>query len=866
MSVSNGEKANETTFNTSFISTETDSQTIAKIDLNRTGSGAQIPDAQQKINDNKTDIDTNRADIDTNDTELADHETRISTNESDISTAQADILALEGDTVDLTTNQTIAGEKTFTNDAVFNGDLTVNGTTTTVNTATLDVTDKNITVNNTGSDATAEGAGLTVERVGTDGSFIYEDALDNKFKGGALGSETEFSGIVKDTFANLSLISTPSTSNLYFATDTLETFRSDGTQLLPLGSGGGGGGLDVFYTFTNEDIKAADFSTGNNATFLTAGSLVGTLTDDIVTPISSSSSLKYTSAAVSINDWIASPVIDLDLKQRGQDVGVNFWYTLPSASEYEVVIWDVTNSAKLNSPLDQITETSNRTRFSTSVFIPSTCTQIRWGLHAITEQGSGPIITLDDLEKTLNPFSYQDIAEDQYINFSDHAGFGSTNTQIPYFTTEVANTGKELLSIGNNSVDGFSITANKPCSVNVTYNYLSSATSFQMGFSLNSSQLTTAIGSINLTDRVVYSNNHSNAGASIGTTIKLEAGDILRPHTSSSTAIVTGGHRLVITAQATSPHVVTPAKSNMTDWLSFTPSLTSFGTTSNEVGFYRRVGSNIEIDFSITAGTTVASLASMDMPAGLSIDVAKLRQNNTTAASGDIIGTTYTSQVGANVMGHMVAAPATDASKIYFTFQISSGNDKTIPTLANSVCAPSAIFSGTLTVPIEGWSSDAQFLAAVPIQKVAYLKDVKASGVNGGSTSANTVYTRDLNTIQGDSSVASLSSNQFTLGIGEYLIEAAAPIYRGERNQLFLHDGSSYVLDGVSTYGDGANQVHNIARLSGSVAITASTTYEIRHWTAGTQATTGLGVAADNHASNPQSNEVYTIVKITKLR
>ncbi len=69
--------------------------------------------------------------------------------------------------------------------------LTVSGTTTTVNTATLDVTDANITINNGGSNASAEGAGLTIDRTGTSGSLVYEDALASKFKLGAAGSELE---------------------------------------------------------------------------------------------------------------------------------------------------------------------------------------------------------------------------------------------------------------------------------------------------------------------------------------------------------------------------------------------------------------------------------------------------------------------------------------------------------------------------------------------------------------------------------------------------------------------------------------------------------------------------------------------------
>lgn len=94
-----------------------------------------------------------------------------------------------------TAAQNIAGNKTFDNDVIVTGDLTVNGTTTTINTTNLDVTDANITINNGGNDVSAEGAGLTVERAGTDGSLVYEDALASKFKAGAAGSEIELANI-----------------------------------------------------------------------------------------------------------------------------------------------------------------------------------------------------------------------------------------------------------------------------------------------------------------------------------------------------------------------------------------------------------------------------------------------------------------------------------------------------------------------------------------------------------------------------------------------------------------------------------------------------------------------------------------------
>jgi hypothetical protein len=89
-------------------------------------------------------------------------------------------------------NLTLAGASST---VVIPGNLNVQGTTTTVNSTTLDVTDPNITINDGGNDGTAEGAGLTVERTGTDGKLIYEDSLVSKWKAGAIGSEVELANV-----------------------------------------------------------------------------------------------------------------------------------------------------------------------------------------------------------------------------------------------------------------------------------------------------------------------------------------------------------------------------------------------------------------------------------------------------------------------------------------------------------------------------------------------------------------------------------------------------------------------------------------------------------------------------------------------
>jgi hypothetical protein len=65
------------------------------------------------------------------------------------------------------------------NDLTVSGNLTVSGTTTSIQTATLDVTDKNITVaKGAASAAAANGAGLTVEGPATQATFTYTSADD----------------------------------------------------------------------------------------------------------------------------------------------------------------------------------------------------------------------------------------------------------------------------------------------------------------------------------------------------------------------------------------------------------------------------------------------------------------------------------------------------------------------------------------------------------------------------------------------------------------------------------------------------------------------------------------------------------------
>ena len=147
---------------------------------------------------------------------------------------------------------------------------------------------------------------------------------------------------------------------------------------------------------------------------------------------------------------------------------------------------------------------------------------------------------------------------------------------------------------------------------------------------------------------------------------------------------------------------------------------------------------------------------------------------------------------------------------------------------------------------------------------VAVIADQKSNGTDGGTATSGAWRTRDLNTeISDPDGIVSISSNQFTLGSGTYLISWSAPAYVCARHQSKLYDitGSADLVFGSSEYTN--NNEYTVTRSMGSYvhAITANNTYEIRHRVEVTRANNGFGVTSSFGDVN-----IYTIVNITKLK
>jgi len=145
----------------------------------------------------------------------------------------------------------------------------------------------------------------------------------------------------------------------------------------------------------------------------------------------------------------------------------------------------------------------------------------------------------------------------------------------------------------------------------------------------------------------------------------------------------------------------------------------------------------------------------------------------------------------------------------------------------------------------------------------AIIWDQKAHDANGGTFTSGAFRTRDLNTeVQDPDGIVSISSNQFTLGAGDYLIEASAPAYRVARHITRLQnitDGTT-ITWGTAEYADASNNVANRSFLYERVSLTGSKTFELQHRADTTLATQGFGVSS----SFTGTQSIYAVVKIYK--
>lgn len=130
------------------------------------------------------------------------------------------------------------------------------------------------------------------------------------------------------------------------------------------------------------------------------------------------------------------------------------------------------------------------------------------------------------------------------IRLNTSNGYGSTNTRILRYTNIVRNVGSDI-TYADSATLGASITINTPGIYSISGNYANAGAGGHFGFSLNSTQLTTALASINVTDILTVSScgNSNSLSVYAAFTGYFNSGDVIRPHTDGAgTAGANFGH------------------------------------------------------------------------------------------------------------------------------------------------------------------------------------------------------------------------------------------------------------------------------------------------------------------------------------
>ena len=218
----------------------------------------------------------------------------------------------------------------------------------------------------------------------------------------------------------------------------------------------------------------------------------------------------------------------------------------------------------------------------------------------------------------------------------------------------------------------------------------------------------------------------------------------------------------------------------------------------------------------------------------------------TLSGTNGVVGAGFTiDPSGINVAVGVVTATSINANASGLTGELPAGID-----------IPAAQIVGVCTAGLTRTGGFGRF------DSYAIICDQKSNTTDAGTFTTGDWRTRDLNTeLYDPDSIVSISSNQFTLAAGSYLIEWSCPVFRVGRHQSRLYDitGSASIQHGISNVSDvGGDGDGNNSNGAARVTISANNVYEIQHQCSTTYSTTGLGHAADF------GTEIYTLVKIFK--
>lgn len=234
----------------------------------------------------------------------------------------------------------------------------------------------------------------------------------------------------------------------------------------------------------------------------------------------------------------------------------------------------------------------------------------------------------------------------------------------------------------------------------------------------------------------------------------------------------------------------------ITDWQSYTPTFTGFGTTSAVDFRYRKVGSDLEIRGQFTSGTSTAVEAQITLPSGLT--------SSSSIATIEYGGGCSYSQTGANVFNTLI-----EPSKTYFTMGLQAASYAgSTKQNGNALLSSGQSVKCTVKVPISGWSSSVQMSDQTDTRVVDFVGYVASNqSITANTTNINLTAYRD--------SHGAWNGSQFTVPVaGDYLLGCNIPWTTtvNHSTNVYLNGSQAFEL-GVSNATDttrGTSILHDL--------------------------------------------------------
>ena len=335
------------------------------------------------------------------------------------------------------------GTTTVNNNLTIAGDLTVSGDTTTLNTATLEVEDKNIIIAKvaTPTDTTADGAGITIKGA-TDKTFNWIDATDaftsSEHIETAAGKTLALSGSSSGkTTLNVSAAAS-GTLTLPAATDTLvgkattDTLTNK-TLTSPVISSITNTGTLTLPTSTDTLVGRATTDTlTNKSVSLTTNTITGTLAE-FNTALSDDNFVSLTGSETLTNKTLTTPVIS--------SVSNSGTITIPTGTDTLVgrATTDTLTNKTLTSPvISSITNTGTLT-------LPTSTDTLVGRATTDTLTNKSVSLTTNTVTGTLAEFNTA-LSDDNFVSLTGTETLTNKTLTSPKIGTSVLDTnGNELL-------------------------------------------------------------------------------------------------------------------------------------------------------------------------------------------------------------------------------------------------------------------------------------------------------------------------------------------------------------------------------------------------------------------------------------